>query len=142
MTVLLALLLFLAVFALSLVHFYWSRGSHWPMESEEALARAVVGDGRRRMPGRLPCLAVSFILCMAAIFPLCALDPASRLPVRHISGVIAGVFVARGIAGYSPTWRRHFRDEPFATLDKRYYSPLCILLGLAYVAFGSGVFGR
>jgi hypothetical protein len=140
-TVLLALLLFLAVFALSLVHFNWSRGSHWPMESEEALARAVVGDGRRRMPGRLPCLAVSFILCMVAIFPLCALDPASRLPVRHISVVIAGVFVARGIAGYSPTWRQHFRDEPFATLDKRYYSPLCILLGLAYVAFGSGVFG-
>jgi hypothetical protein len=142
MTVLLALLLFVAVFPLSLAHFYWSRGSHWPMASEEALARAVIGDGRRRMPGRIPCLAVSMLLCAVSLFPLCALDPASRLPVRHISVIIAGVFVARGIAGYTPTWRGHFRDEPFATFDKRYYSPLCILLGLAYVAFGSGEFGR
>ena len=140
MTVLLAFLLFVVVGGLSLVHFHWSRGSHWPEESEEALARAVVGDGRRRMPGRLACLAVSFVLCMVAIFPVLALDPATGLPVKHISVIIAGIFVARGIAGYSLRWRQHFRDEPFATRNRRYYSPLCLLLGLGYAAYGSGGF--
>ena len=132
MTVLLAFLLFVVVGGLSLVHFHWSRGSHWPEESEEALARAVVGDGRRRMPSRLACLTVSFLLCLVAIFPILALDPATRLPVKHISVIIAGVFVARGIAGYTVRWREHFRDEPFATRNRRYYSPLCLLQGASH----------
>jgi hypothetical protein len=58
------------------------------------------------------------------------------------SFVIAGIFMARGLAGYSRRWREHFTDEPFATRNRRYYSPLCLLLGLAYVALvAAGEFG-
>ena len=141
MTELLAFLLFAVVFALSLIHFQWSRGSHWPEESEEALARAVIGDGRRRMPSRFSCLAVSLVLVMVAIWPLCVVNRASELSIRQVSMVIAGTFVARGIAGYTVRWRQHFYDQPFAMRDKRYYSPLCLLLGVGYAAFASGEFG-
>jgi hypothetical protein len=55
--------------------------------------------------------------------------------------VIAGTFVARGIAGYTPRWREYFYDQPFTTRDRRYYSPLCLLLGMGYAAFASGHFG-
>ena len=41
------------------------------------------------------------------------------------------VFLARGIAGFTPAWRRLTPEQPFARLDVRYYSPLCLLIGLA-----------
>ena len=34
------------------------------------LARAVIGDGRRRMPPRFACLALSLVLAMVALWPL------------------------------------------------------------------------
>lgn len=141
MRALIAFLLFAVVFALSWIHFQWSRGSHWPEESEEALARAVIGDGRRRMPGRIACLALSFVLAMVALWPLSVLGHATDLQVRQVSMVISGVFVARGIAGYTPRWRGYFYDQPFTTRDKRYYSPLCLMLGLGYAAFAAGDLG-
>jgi len=58
--------------------------------------------------------------------------------MRQVSMVIAGTFVARGIAGYTPRWRAYFHDQPFTTRDRRYYSPLCLLIGLGYAAYASG----
>ena len=105
------------------------------------MARAVVGDGRRRMPARTACLAVSVALAAVALWPICVMDRATELSMRQVSMVIAGTFVARGIAGYTPRWRGYFYDEPFATRDKRYYSPLCLLIGLGYAAFAAGELG-
>jgi hypothetical protein len=141
MRALLAFLLFAIVFALSFVHFQWSRGSHWPENSEAELARAVIGDGRTRMPSPFACLAVSLVLAMVALWPICVVDRAMELPMRQVSMVIAGTFVARGIAGYTPRWRAWFRDQPFTSRDRRYYSPLCLLLGLGYAAFAAGELG-
>jgi FtsH-binding integral membrane protein len=138
---LLAVILFASVFALSFIHFQWSRGSHWPEESEEALARAVIGDGRRSMPSPLACLALSIVLAVVALWPLFVMDRATELSIRQVTMVIAGTFVARGIAGYTVRWRQHFNDEPFATRDRRYYSPLCLVLGLGYAAFAAGELG-
>jgi hypothetical protein len=80
-------------------------------------------------------------LVAAAVWPLCVLDSATETTNRQVSIAIAAIFLARGIAGYTPTWRRRFYDEPFTTFDKRYYSPLCILLGLGFVAVASGDVG-
>jgi hypothetical protein len=46
------------------------------------------------------------------------------------------------MAGYSPRWREHFRDEPFATRDRRYYSPYCLLMGVGYLALLAGEMER
>jgi len=141
MRTLIAVVLFAVVSGLSWLHFRWSRGSHWPEANEEALARAVVGDGRRRMPSRAACLAVSVVLAAVALWPISVIDRATELSMRQVSMVIAGTFVARGFAGYTPRWRQYFHDEPFATRDRRYYSPLCLFLGLGYAAFAAGDLG-
>ena len=47
-------------------------------------------------------------------------DVGTELSMRQVSMVIAGTFVARGIAGYTPRWRGYFYDQPFTTRDKRY----------------------
>ncbi|MFZ1815261.1 MAG: DUF3995 domain-containing protein [Rhizobiaceae bacterium] len=49
-------------------------------------------------------------------------------------GMIAlgAVFLLRGVIGYMPPFRARFSAQPFATLDKRFYSPLCLVIGAAY----------
>jgi pyruvate dehydrogenase complex dehydrogenase (E1) component len=126
--------------AVALLHFSWGRGSHWPAASSEALARAAVGDGRRRMPSPGACFAVAAVLLAMALWPLICLQNLHEVWANQISAVIAGLLVARGVGGFTPRWRAFFHDEPFATLDRRYYSPLCIVLGLGYAAFVSGDF--
>src|SRR5205807_5752272 len=43
-------------------HAWWALGRIWPAASEAALARAVIGDGRIRMPPPLQCAAVAGVL--------------------------------------------------------------------------------
>jgi hypothetical protein len=46
------------------------------------------------------------------------------------------------VAGYTPTWRMHYRDEPFATRNRRYYSPYCLLMSVGYLALIAGEMER
>lgn len=142
MRVALAVVLFAILLGLSMLHFQWARGSHWPAASEEALARAAVGDGRRRMPGQIACLAVSVLLLAIGLWPLVSLGYVGEAWAQRVSVVIAGAVAARGIGGFTPRWRQFFHDEPFTTYDRRYYSPFCIVLGLAFAALASGGLGK
>jgi hypothetical protein len=135
----LALLLSAVVLALAALHASWGLGSHWPAMSAEALAKAAVGtSGIKRLPPPPACFAVAAVLAGVAAWPLLA---AGLLPqawprwLTLLAGAgIAAVFLGRGIAGYTEAWRRRFPEQPFAHLDRRYYSPLCLALGAGYLA--------
>jgi Protein of unknown function (DUF3995) len=131
-TVLFAFLLFVGVGVLAVIHAMWGLGYNWPEASEEALARSVVGDGRRHMPPAWQCYAVAAVM----------LGRDEEAWVQSVTFIIAGVFVARGVAGYTVTWRGHFRDEPFATRNRRYYSPYCLLMGIGYLSLLAGEMER
>ena len=138
MTMLLALLLTLGVGAVAVVHALWGLGSHWPEANEEALARSVVGDGRRRMPPAWQCFAVALVLAAMALWPWYALGRMTEPRVLAGTYVIAGIFVARCVAGYSMRWKSHFTVEPFVTRNRKYYSPFCLLMGVGYIALAAG----
>ena len=142
MTLVLALLLCLGVGAIAFVHALWGFGSTWPEANDEALARSVVGAGRRRMPPAWQCFAVASVLALTALWPFVMLGRGEVPWVLATSFAIAGVFILRGLAGYSPRWRQHFHDEPFATRDRRYYSPFCLLMGVGYLALLAGEMER
>jgi Protein of unknown function (DUF3995) len=135
-------MLFVGVGAVAVIHALWGMGSHWPEASEEALVRAAVGDGRRRMPPAWQCFAVALVLAAMAIWPWYALGRMSDPAVLAGTYVVAGIFMARGVAGYSVRWRAHFTDEPFATRNRRYYSPYCLLMGVGYIALVAGELER
>ena len=40
----------------------------------------------------------------------------------------------RGTAGYSARWRARFTAQPFRTRDFSLYSPLCLALGVGFIA--------
>ena len=142
MTALMALLLTIGVGAVAVIHAIWGLGSHWPEVSEEALARSVVGDGRRRMPQPWQCFLVAFGLAAMALWPWYVLGRIHDNVVLAGTYSIAGIFMARGIAGFSARWRTHFTTEPFATRNRKYYSPYCLLLGVGYITLVAGELDR
>ena len=132
MTLPVALSLVLAVLAAA--HAWWALGGIWPAASEPNLARAVIGDGRSRMPPPWQCAAVAMVLVIVAAWPWVIMTwPHSQL-VLIGSIVIGAVFFIRGTAGYSARWRARSKDEPFRTRDFYLYSPLCLALGVGFIA--------
>jgi hypothetical protein len=139
MSAALAITLAAIVYGLAILHASWGLGGHWPAASAERLAKAAVGTpGIRRMPGPAPCLIVAALLTGVAAWPLFAaglLPVAWPRPLTLLAGAgIAAAFLGRGAAGYTQAWRRRFPEQPFATYDRRYYSPLCLALGAGYLA--------
>ncbi len=132
MTAFVPFLLFAALSAIGLLHANWARGSVWPAQNELQLAAIVVGDPRhpRMPPARLTWL-VAGALAFAALDGLLLgfqFDGIVDKPVAWIGAGLVAVFACRGIAGYTPMWRKGHADPAFELLDQRFYSPFCILL--------------
>ena len=60
-------------------------------------------------------------------------DPGGGVQRTVVGGVFALAFLGRGILGYTPWWRARHPVEPFATLDRRNYSPLCLWVGAGFL---------
>ncbi len=117
------------------MHFAWAFGVTWPATSEQALVRRVAGfEGVDQMPPPVASAFVGLLLLLGCHIVLVvsgvshALGP-GRIYDLAIWGMIA-VFAARGVATYTRAWRALTPVEPFATLDRRYYGPLCLLLAV------------
>lgn len=120
--------------AIATLHLYWGLGGVWPGTDEKSCARAVVGfRGVERMPPPAAALAVAGALVAAALLALALAGVFSSAlpPVLLMAGACTAalVFLARGIAGFTPAWRGLAPEMPFARNDVRYFSPLCLALG-------------
>ena len=136
MSMLIAALMFVILLAVSTAHFLWSIGRTWPIRSEKLLAQTVVGfEGIERMPPRLASFAVSVATLAAGIIALALADHDSGGLALSLLGLpLAAVFLARGIVGYTSWWAAKTPEPNFRLNDTRVYSPLCLFLGLGFVA--------
>ena len=136
MSMLIAALMFIILLAVSTAHFLWSIGRTWPIRSEKLLAQTVVGfEGIERMPPRLASFAVAVATLAAGIIALALADHEGGGMALSLLGLpLAAVFLARGIIGYTPWWARMTPEPNFRLNDTRVYSPLCLFLGLGFVA--------
>ncbi|MEQ1769610.1 MAG: DUF3995 domain-containing protein [Devosia sp.] len=130
-----AALIFVPLLAAGLAHLVWSTGLTWPLRDRDLLFRTVVGRaGGTVMPNRFLTLIVSLCIFAAGVFALSLADPASGGVLLTLVGVVlAAVFLARGIIGFTPGWRSRFPVEPFATYDRRLYSPLILAIGIGFL---------
>jgi hypothetical protein len=128
-------LTFVPLLMVAFAHFLWSLGRTWPIRNETLLAQTVVGSpGITRMPNRLLTFVVSLLILGAGIVALALADHASGgWWLTALGALLAVVFLARGALGYTAGWRARFPTEPFATLDRRNYSPLCFWIGAGFV---------
>ncbi|MBX3577681.1 MAG: DUF3995 domain-containing protein [Rhizobiaceae bacterium] len=128
-----AIALAVALGCIALLHVYWGLGGVWPGADAQDCARRVVGvRGVRSMPGTAPSFAVALLLAAAALI---ALGAAGGHPLAVFFALAAGlVFLGRGMAGFTPAWRRLTPELPFARYDVRYYSPLCLAIAAGFLA--------
>ena len=136
MSAAIAVALALLLGAIAGLHAYWRRGGLWPAARVEELVATVIGNGRaRRMPSPGLSLLVALAIALTALWPLllaCATGSATLLRLCGLA--IMAVFLLRGVAGFLPAWRRLHPREPFASYDRCYYSPLCLLVAAGYAA--------
>ena len=98
MTVLFAFLLFVGVGVLAVIHAMWGLGYDWPEATEEALARSVVGDGRRHMPPAWQCYAVAAVLALVALWPFVMLG-------RDEEPWVQSVTLSSPVCSWRAAWR-------------------------------------
>jgi hypothetical protein len=135
MSMLIAAVIFVPLLAVSIAHFVWSLGGTWPLRNRELLMKTVYGrPGMTRMPSRPVTFVVSILILAAGVIALALADHSGGgILLTVVGALLAVIFIARGVIGYTAGWRAVFSDEPFATLDRRNYSPLCLVLGAGYL---------
>jgi len=137
-----ATLVVIALVLLAALHFYWGAGGRWPGHDDRSLVDLVVGRTRNmKAPDSWACLSVTCALLAAAISVALysslvelPLAPWARLIVQVAFWAASAVFAARGVAGFVPAIFRYAEGTPFAQLNRRYYSPLCLLIAAGFVA--------
>ena len=128
-----ASLVFIPLLAVFFAHAIWTFGGTWPATDEQTLARTVVGTpGITRMPPRWMAGLVAILILGAGFWALFLSDPAPNSLLTLGGAVLAAIFLARGIAGYTTKWRALTPEEPFASFDKKVYAPLCLWVGVGF----------
>jgi hypothetical protein len=129
--------------ALAALHAWWGVGGRWPGHDERSLVELVVGR-KHSMPGLVACMLVASALLAAA--GLVALQgkvisvdfgAAGEKLVQAGFWIACSVFALRGLAGFIPPVFAYARGTPFAALNRRFYSPLCLLIAAGFAATGT-----
>ena len=129
-----AALMFVPLLAVAIAHLLWALGGSWPIRDPSILARTVVGaEGVERVP-RLAAFGVFVLTLVSGTLALAlADDTAGGAALTGLGVLLAALYAARGIVGYTAWWRERTPGEPYRTLDRRNYSPLCLALGVGFV---------
>ncbi len=123
---------------IGLIHLLWGLRIYWPGRDEKTLARTVVGAANvAAMPAPYQCHLLMFAVFIAGADALYLgrvldLGVGAGWLILAIGCACCLVFLLRAVAGFAPAWARLTPEEPFRTLDKRYYAPLCLLLGAGF----------
>ncbi|MBI4920279.1 MAG: DUF3995 domain-containing protein [Devosia nanyangense] len=135
MNMLAGALTFVPLLTIAFAHFVWALGSTWPIRNEQLLVQTVFGaPGATKMPNRLLTFVIAVLLLAAGIIALSLADHTSGgIGLTVVGAVLALVFLGRGVLGYTAQWRARFPVEPFATLDRRNYSPLSLWIGVGFL---------
>lgn len=129
-----AVLVFIPLLAISMLHFMWAFGSNWPAKDQKTLARTVAGfRGVKKMPPRIASFGVAVLIFVAGLWALAMSDPTPNRTLSIGGALLSLVFLGRGGVGFTKWWRAKTPEEPFATLDRKTYSPLCCGIGLGFL---------
>ncbi len=133
----LAYFVFLVLSTISAIHIYWGIGGYWPADSRANLVRTVVGTEHRDMPSLSLTLLVSIIFFLIGLVPIFWLKiviiPIDRGLLDILIILLGIIFTVRGFVTYTTVAVKYSTVEPFTTLNRRYYSPLCLVIAICFV---------
>jgi hypothetical protein len=117
-------------FLLSTLHFYWAAGGNWA--SDIVLPKDLTGNAVLQ-PTTIDTIIVGSVLMVFAFYYLVKADLLRISLPRWIlnSGywLISGIFLLRAFGDFNYVgFTKRIKHTDFATLDSRYFSPLCLLI--------------
>lgn len=135
MNTLIAIILISIFLFLSSLHIYWAFGGSW---GSGAVIPTRDNHVKVRMPGPVPTLAVAFgLLFFGAVVFLDSFElnlndvPGLDLIRKYGLGAIALIFLLRAVGDFNYIgFFKKGRNTDFARNDTKYYSPLCLLIGI------------
>lgn len=136
---LVATLLALALAAAGLLYYLWAAGLTFPFPNEQALARSIIGRrGITRVPSRRTFLYLGTLLFAAAAAAYMMggfsdMVPRAKPFLAPVGLLLAVIFLGRGIVGVLPAFERAAPEQPYLSLNRRIYSPLCGLAGIGFL---------
>ncbi len=129
--------LILVLTALAGLHLYWGFGGFWPGTDAVSLSRNVAGVSRPVASKLSSCAMVAAALVTAGAIVFAGQrsigDGFPSLVVYGGYVVLILVFSLRGLAPYLTPAFDYARMTPFFDLNRRYYSPLCLLIALGLI---------
>ncbi len=115
----------------SFLHFYWAFGGSYGLTS----AGPTIENKENFIPSGYLIFIVACLLLGLAVLPLQLVWPLPYLQdfVSYIGYLVSAVFVVRGVGDfkYVGVFKKIYNSK-FSKLDTMYFSPLILLLGLAY----------
>jgi Protein of unknown function (DUF3995) len=123
----------LTLIGIGALHALWGRGSTFPFSERDQLNDAVIG--RDATPSPAACYAIAGLLTAAGGLVAGLPSPRSRIRRLGVCTVAAalGTRGALGFAGKTELVSPGSVSDKFREMDKRYYSPLCLVLAVGAV---------
>ena len=121
--------------ALSLLHFYWALSPNdEPWGFSKSLPTNAEGE-RLLNPRKIDSAIVGFGLWIFAVFYILKAGfmeaPAPAWLLNYAGYLIAGIFILRALGDFKHVgFFKSIKNTDFARLDSRFYSPLCLTIGL------------
>lgn len=136
MNAFIGVLLFIVLAFLSGLHFYWAFGGKW---ASEATVPVNAKNEKVLRPNFIACLMVGLGLLATGIFILIKVSLIHFNLWGWISNyglwLIAAVFILRAIGDFKYAgFFKKIKHSTFAAKDTKYYSPLCLALGVLIIA--------
>jgi hypothetical protein len=132
LTTLIGLLLFSIFSFLSVIHFYWGLGGKW---GANAAIPTRENNEKVMNPKLFECFVIAFGLLAFGLFILVKTQilPLS-LPnwlMKYGLWVLSTIFILRAIGDFKYVgFFKKIKSTQFGQLDTKYYSPLCLVVGL------------
>ena len=125
----LALFIAITFTFLALLHFYWAI---FGIKNPEALVPAMGDNQKVKTPGKLAAAFVGLVLLGFALVYLNKVILYFDFPwLRYVSIGIGVIFLIRALGDFKHVgFFKTSKNSRFSALDTRYYSPLCLLLGI------------
>jgi hypothetical protein len=132
MRILLGFILVAISTVLAAIHFYWGIGGKWGATGAVPTKR---GGEKVLQPGSFDCFVVGLgLLCFGLLVLVKAGILQINLP-RWLADygvwLISAIFILRSVGEFKYVgFFKKIRDTTFGKLDTKYFSPLCLLIGL------------
>ncbi len=135
-----AIIIFITLTIITLLHLMWANGIYWPAKDEYSLVKMVIGEpNMRQMPSKKLTYFIALAIFLGGIIALWGANIiAIPLPlwIREFAlFILAFIFGTRGLAPFLIAKQMGERTQPFKSLDRSLYAPLCLLTAIGFIIF-------